>query len=598
MEEAFPRCSRGGRPGTAVPRHDETSGGRSFLWGVRAALLCLALVAGFFSFAQADDELEANAVQPLRVGFQKTCPLYRMDANGHFSGYLAEYLDMITALTGQPFTCVFEDSATLLEDLRAGKLDAVGGLFPKERLGDDLRVSEDFYAMNQQVLFVDSRNAWLHYEDFPAFSGLKIGLLEDSLGGGVLTALARKERFSFEPVLFKDSLRMREALEKGSVNAVVADIHNEHFIRVIAKLGNLPLHLYTLAERPELGKRIDAFQRTLYLNEPYYRERLESRHFGKLRNPDYAQTKAETLFVSRLPLLRVVFGPDNPPLFYYDAQNGTYRGNYVDLLHLVKKYSGLDFTIIQAKSHAECMDMLRERKADLYMGMFLVDAFASKYRLASTVPFTRVHMLIAGKLGAQVNRYAAQTLAITAAHPALPFYIQEHFPHWTIRAYDTIAECLDAVNGDACDLVMQPEDAVFDLLAENPYPDIGIISSLSSEIPVVFGMRDDLNPLLLSVMNKAITAIDDSEYSRIAVRNEVMPIQFSRFWKLNRSVIEFSFLAVVAFVIGLLIFFQYRVYSVAYRDRLTRLHNQNFFFRQDEQERGRPKNAAKGGGDH
>lgn len=34
----------------------------------------------------------------------------------------------------------------------------------------------------------------------------------------------------------------------------------------------------------------------------------------------------------------------------------------------------------------------------------------------------------------------------------------------------------------------------------------------------------------------------------------------------------------VAFVIGLLIFFQYRVYSVAYRDRLTRLHNQNFFF--------------------
>ena len=561
-------------------------------------MLCLALVAGFFSFAQADDELEANAVQPLRVGFQKTCPLYRMDANGHFSGYLAEYLDMITALTGQPFTCVFEDSATLLEDLRAGKLDAVGGLFPKERLGDDLRVSEDFYAMNQQVLFVDSRNAWLHYEDFPAFSGLKIGLLEDSLGGGVLTALARKERFSFEPVLFKDSLRMREALEKGSVNAVVADIHNEHFIRVIAKLGNLPLHLYTLAERPELGKRIDAFQRTLYLNEPYYRERLESGHFGKLRNPDYAQTKAETLFVSRLPLLRVVFGPDNPPLFYYDAQNGTYRGNYVDLLHLVKKYSGLDFTIIQAKSHAECMDMLRERKADLYMGMFLVDAFASKYRLASTVPFTRVHMLIAGKLGAQVNRYAAQTLAITAAHPALPFYIQEHFPHWTIRAYDTIAECLDAVNGDACDLVMQPEDAVFDLLAENPYPDIGIISSLSSEIPVVFGMRDDLNPLLLSVMNKAITAIDDSEYSRIAVRNEVMPIQFSRFWKLNRSVIEFSFLAVVAFVIGLLIFFQYRVYSVAYRDRLTRLHNQNFFFRQDEQERGRPKNAAKGGGDH
>ena len=143
---------------------------------------------------------------------------------------------------------------------------------------------------------------------------------------------------------------------------------------------------------------------------------------------------------------------------------------------------------------------------------------------------------------------------------------------------DTVTECIDAVNRGVCDLVMQPEDAVFDLLAENPYPDIGIISSLSSEVPVVLGMRDDLNPLLLSVLNKAITAIDDSEYSRIAVRNEVMPIQFSRFWKLNRSFIEISCLAAVAFVIGLLVFFQYRVYSVAYRDRLTGLHNQNFFF--------------------
>ena len=540
-------------------------------------MVCLALVAGFFSLAHAD-ELEANAVQPLRVGFQKTCPLYRMDANGHFSGYLADYLDMITALTGQPFTCSFEDSATLLEKLRAGKLDIVGGLFPKESLGDDLRASEDFYAMNQQVLFADSRNAWLHYEDFPAFSGIKIGLMEDSLGGGLLTTLARKERFAFEPVLFRDSLRMREALEKGGVNAVVADIHNEHFSRIIAKLGNLPLHLYTLADRPELGKRIDAFQRTLYLNEPYFRARLELKHFGKFRRPDYAQTKAETLFVSRLPVLRVGCGPDNPPSFYYDAQNGTYRGNYVDFLHLVKKYSGLDFTIVQAKSHAECTRMLRERKADLYLGMFLVDAFASKYRLASTVPFTRVHMLIAGKLGTQVNRYAPQTLAITLAHPALPFYIQEHFPNWTVRSYDTVTECIDAVNRGVCDLVMQPEDAVFDLLAENPYPDIGIISSLSSEVPVVLGMRDDLNPLLLSVLNKAITAIDDSEYSRIAVRNEVMPIQFSRFWKLNRSSIEISCLAAVAFVIGLLVFFQYRVYSVAYRDRLTGLHNQNFFF--------------------
>ena len=239
-------------------------------------------------------------------------------------------------------------------------------------------------------------------------------------------------------------------------------------------------------------------------------------------------------------------------------------------------HSGLDFTIIQAKSYAECMDMLQSGKPICIWACF-VDALPRNTDWPRLCLY-RVHMLIAGKLGAQVNRYAAQTLAITAAHPALPFYIQEHFPHWTIRSYDTIAECLDAVNGDACDLVMQPEDAVFDLLAENPYPDIGIISSLSSEIPVVFGMRDDLNPLLLSVMNKAITAIDDSEYSRIAVRNEVMPIQFSRFWKLNRSVIEFSFLAVVAFVIGLLIFFQYRVYSVAYRDRLTRLHNQNFFF--------------------
>ena len=540
-------------------------------WGGMWALLLLLAV----SVAGAG-ELDGEA-PPLRLGLQYGSPTYELDAEGRPQGYIIEYLKDITAITGQRFDVRLLRSEILLRELRAGRLDIACGAFP-EALSADLLVSKDFLGVSRPVLYASSHNTRLHYEDFTAFPELRVGMLTDQrFAGEMFAAFAAARGLRHQNIFFDDSLQMRAELEEGGLDAALSDIQDELFSQIIGKIGVIPLHFYAASGQKALMERIDAAQRRLFEEDPFYRARIASATFGEVHGV-FAQTREESAFVRGQTPLRVVCGADESLELYRDGKDGTYKGAYADLLRLVEKYSGLRFIFVQAKSNAQAVEMLMDGRADICLNALRVNAFAEERSVVFTRPLNSIHMLIVGKSGHRVSRYAAQTVAVNLQQVFLPYYLREKFPNWNIRYFDSVASCIDAVRKGICDVTLQPDNHIFDVLVGNPYADIGVISSIDTVVPVAMALRAARNPLLLSVLNKGIASISPSERLLVDARNEVVPVRFSRFWKLYKEFIQWGCLLAALLLSGLLAFFQYRIYRVAYRDGLTGLHNRNYLY--------------------
>ena len=114
------------------------------------------------------------------------------------------------------------------------------------------------------------------------------------------------------------------------------------------------------------------------------------------------------------------------------------------------------------------------------------------------------------------------------------------------------------------------------LFIENQYRDIGPVTAGRYQADIGMAVSGHCSTVLADVLNKAINAVSEAEYNTCVAQNQNAPIGAERFYKQYRSHIQ---IAVLLFLLGILLLvavFQFRLYRIAYHDKLTHCKNGSY----------------------
>lgn len=182
---------------------------------------------------------------PIRVGYTDSPGFIEKTAAGTVDGYGVAYLNEISHYTGWRYEYVYATWQECLERLAKGELDLLGmAQYTPERAA-----SYEFASLpsgvEYMVMYVRNDDNEVYYNDYQSFNGLRIGVLKGNFQTEILSDVARKNTFTYQPVLFDSSKAMVEALQNKQIDAVVTGsmpLYKD--LRLVARFQADPIYFY------------------------------------------------------------------------------------------------------------------------------------------------------------------------------------------------------------------------------------------------------------------------------------------------------------------------------------------------------------------
>ncbi|MEG3639193.1 transporter substrate-binding domain-containing protein [Magnetococcus sp. PR-3] len=256
----------------------------------------------------------------------------------------------------------------------------------------------------------------------------------------------------------------------------------------------------------------------LPLTEPIFGEKAST--LPAQQRSEMILTSAEQAWLNAYPTLKVAHELDWPPL--HDSANGQSQGFSVDLIHLLANKLGIQIVFINGRTSTEQVQMFREKKLDILMGVVKTAEKARFIRL------TQPYLSLSNHLVTQINSKDQTLLQIAQKRGKVAMMIKDASSQSILRSYPDIQpywtqsplEALKAVsNGLADGHVIDPATGHW-LIQNHPLTNLQIREAIKISSPVKsihLGVQHD-QPLLQTLLNKALTALSDKAFHTLLNR--------------------------------------------------------------------------------
>ncbi|SDU51347.1 two-component system, NarL family, sensor histidine kinase EvgS [Pseudomonas yamanorum] len=246
------------------------------------------------------------------------------------------------------------------------------------------------------------------------------------------------------------------------------------------------------------------------------RWRMGAQHVERA-NP-LALTHPEKIWLNANKHVRVVVNGTYAPITFFDEKL-VLHGLGADVLSHIQKRSGLIFTVIPADSIITAVDMLNSNQADL------IGALAVGENRKETMLFSRPYLaspfVIASKIDdpplLSLEDLNGKSLAIPEGNPLIPWLSME-FPKIKLVRTGDAANGIELLSTGKVDGTVNTQISA-EYFIENFFKDsMRINSNVGARTAhIAMATRQD-EPLLLSIINKAMMDIPPEELSRIVER--------------------------------------------------------------------------------
>ena len=512
---------------------------KTFVRGVLVMLVAACCMPSYAIAAESKTVTEASesSERTVVVGCIDYGGFVQQTEQGFFEGYGVDYLNEISKITG--WNIEFRSYAW--EDL-VGVKDGQTG----ERTGSALLSGEVDFVMHaqktnareQDFLYADYPTGYentvvyartdeknLFYDDPEGLQGKRVGVLSGSFQTESFAAYAQKRGIAFAEVEFPDDSSMREALERGEVDAIVTGslAYYDEF-KVVLREGAEPYYFMTAKGNDALMDELNDAMSEIITKEPSFQGDLAEKWYGAAAaysTPLF--TREEVDYIARAGTITIGNLPRREPLSSVDEQTGKMTGINESLLDEVARVSGLSFSYEAVGETDNPVDALKRGSFDLVAGVVRTDDFAADPDLVLSDAFLESNIVSVVRRGVTFDPEADLTIALPVAFKALDDYLSTYRPNYSRVYYDTNVECLQALADGHVDVFMQNEYFLRYLLQSPRFFDIEVVSGYAiDEQSVVVGRSGDADAvLLMSVIDKSIAAISDETRSRVLVAGTV-----------------------------------------------------------------------------
>lgn len=470
-------------------------------------LLCALLVP---PGAQAADP--TSSPRTVRVAVADTPYLSQKQPDGSYRGILIDYLAELSKYAGWQVEYVEGPIGTLLEQLADGEVDLMGGMFQNA----DSAALYDFPAYSSGssfgVLLSKESRSELVPGDYTSLNGIRVGIYRKAASRiADFDAFCQTNGLSFQRVLFDNSAEMRQALNEGTVDAILSnDTTCRQGDTILARFAETPYYFAVTRGDLPLLQELNTALATLRQVSPQFDESVYQKHLLSQQDA-LLFTAAERSFIRQHAPLRVAVVAGLAPSQDWDSKANAPAGIFPDILALVSQHSGLQFTYLPVKTLTEARQLLDAGEADLTLrpcGSSVGETGVVRTATYLDSQMIRIYHLNPHKSGVGKTALLEGYHALSGSPDS-------------VRVYSTLAECVQALSSGQVESL-----TISALLLEN-YPDLKANKRLFlSPVPntiesASLRLRSPANPLLISILDKTICSLTTEDVQEIVHRRTV-----------------------------------------------------------------------------
>lgn len=544
-------------------------------------------------------EQHADYVRQLgavRVGIMRDFAPFSFVDGGNVQGLSVDMLARVQDLTGLQIIPVTDRWPVLLDLFRRGQIDVIANISDDQTRRGFSRFSAPYYVI-PSVAF--TRDSDLHINTLDDLQGRRI-----ALAAGMFYEAAMRERFGDAIVTFSAQAGMFEALAEGSVDVVVAALHNgNHWVR---ELGLTDIRVagevrpaeragedLRFGVRPALEPLAHIIDLALGAISATERRTIENRWLGADSRrlaanggSHIALTTAERAYLdARDNRVTLCADPDWMPLEGLD-DDGRHTGISSDFLSLFAQRLGIVFEVHRTGDWPESLDAARAGLCDLLpMAMRTPERstfldFTTPYYTVPNVLLARVEVPFVDSL----NELTNQTVGVVQGYAFTEFLRIRH-PYLKLVEVHDERDGLRRLQRGEIHAYVSTLATASHYLQELGLADIKVIGRIPADWALSLATRNS-EPTLNGIAQKMVDSLTNADRQQIenrwrSVRLE-QQVDYTLLWQV---------MAAVALVIALLFAWNrklgalnrklaeanQRLAALSVTDSLTGVGNRKFF---------------------
>ena len=335
-------------------------------------------------------------------------------------------------------------------------------------------------------------------------------------------------------------------LAKGEIDLLLNNVaHISDSVRVVVAYDSQPYYIVTNPGNKEVLDGLNmALERILDANPNFAAERYAVNFPDRLVNIQLSDRDLE--YVNERKTITVAVPENWYPLYCKETPLKNHTGIMADVLDEIKSFTGLRFSYVYAKNYADAIRLIQQGDADI-LGFFLGDENdAAQLGLALSASYVSANNIIVRN---KACSYPAPGLVgALVENQRLPSGISVE----KIRFYPSIKEALFAVNNGEADFIYGLSSRMEQDILRYHFTNLAPVTLVNDQSAISFALPIPVDPDLLTILNKAINNLSESERTVIRNRNleSIGVSEFSLTDFIYANPLQFMF--IVMFVLSVL----------------------------------------------
>ena len=534
-------------------------------------VFCLLLLMGKAIYTEAAQE------QTIKIGYIDYDGFFIPEENGGMTGYGIEYLREIAKYTNWRYEFVYDSWENHMQSLAKGEIDFICHAQKTKEREEKYLFSKYSIGVESGVLYVGSEDERYYYNDFAAFDGMKIAVLQDSFQNDYFIDYAKEKGFSCTYVGYDTQQACFDALDKQEVDgAVLGSLALKSDYKVACRFGSEPFYFMTGKQNENLLKELDEALSEIKVNAPYFEAELFNAYYGEgVAVTDPALTREEIEFVKNHEPITVAFLPDLQPMSYIN-ENGEIVGITVDIVKKLEEKSGFQFHFQMMDKGIKPIDYLYANREVLLAGVMTDNLDFWNGEVLVSDCFYTDDVVLVGKKGREYTLDEPEVpyrLAIPKNYAALENYISGNYPEFTLVKADSTEDCIRMVLHGEADLMAQNGNAIMPLLTKPKYEKLMVLpASFMQERAGMVLIKSKDNQMVMNILDKCVETISTKEISQFTIDHTITN-SYKLTWK--DLIYKFRYVILVATILGAIVLVLSSVLFAVRRRNYVRLEIKN-----------------------
>lgn len=450
----------------------------------------------------------------IRVAQPNLSNFYDSDKFGSEGGYGYEYLNQISLYTDWEYEFRSVTPEEGYEMLASGEADLFGPVAKNPDLQRDFDFSAVEVGLSYSLLCAKTDNNEIAFQDFSAFDGIRVGLIQGASINDSLNQYSHDNQFEYDSVYYQTQDSLLNSLNNGIVDAIlVSSLDVKPSDRVLAKFAPTPYYFITAKGNEDILTPLNDALAKIKYNNPYFDYELQEKYYSFDSSQVLVLTQEEKEYIKNIGELKATYDPDWSPFEYYDSASDSFSGINADIFRLISDTTGLQFSYENSSSYDEALKKLNNHSVDILVSMDNNPNWAAKHNAVISDSFLITSIILVKN----INRDNVEnpTIALPKGYMADSEYAKVFSPDSEIIYYNSPEECFVAVNKGIADMTYANSYVTEKLFKNAAFNNLEIIETVNLTDQLCIGISNAADPLLVSIINKAIHSISSNQLNHI-----------------------------------------------------------------------------------